>query len=163
MKKNDVTNILVDNNNSKIELIDLFTEMINVSQLLNKIKDQFYKRFQITQIQFRALSVIYVCEERKVKLSVLSEKLNITRPSVTTLIDRMECAGLVERSSNKDDRRSIGVVITDKGKEIMKSVLPNNKAFEVSIADFLTEEEKVNLYKITIKLKEELTQKFLED
>jgi len=117
MKKNEVTNILVDNNNSKIELIDLFTEMINVSQLLNKIKDQFYKRFQITQIQFRALSVIYVCEERKVKLSVLSEKLNITRPSVTTLIDRMECAGLVERSSNKDDRRSIGVVITDKGHE----------------------------------------------
>jgi len=163
MKKNEVTNILVDNNNSKIELIDLFTEMINVSQLLNKIKDQFYKRFQITQIQFRALSVIYVCEERKVKLSVLSEKLNITRPSVTTLIDRMECAGLVERSSNKDDRRSIGVVITDKGKEIMKSVLPNNKAFEVSIADFLTEEEKENLYKITIKLKEELTQKFLKD
>ena len=163
MKKNEVTNILVDNNNSKIELIDLFTEMINVSQLLNKIKDQFYKRFQITQIQFRALSVIYVCEERKVKLSVLSEKLNITRPSVTTLIDRMECAGLVERSSNKDDRRSIGVVITDKGKEIMKNVLPNNKAFEVSIADFLTEEEKENLYKITIKLKEELTQKFLKD
>ncbi|HEX9026587.1 MAG TPA: MarR family transcriptional regulator [Clostridium sp.] len=163
MKKNDVTNILVDNNNSKIELIDLFTEMINVSQLLNKIKDQFYKKFQITQIQFRALSVIYVCEERNVKLSVLSEKLNITRPSVTALIDRMECAGLVERSSNKDDRRSIGVVITDKGKEIMKTVLPNNKAFEVSIADFLTEEEKENLYKITIKLKEELTQKFLKD
>jgi len=45
----------------------------------------------------------------------------------------------------------------------MKSVLPNNKAFEVSIADFLTEEEKENLYKITIKLKEELTQKFLKD
>ena len=156
MEKNDVTNSLLDNNNSKIDLIDLFTEMVKVSQLLNKIHDQFYKKFQITQIQFRALSVIYVCEERKVKLSVLSEKLNITRPSVTTLIDRMECAGLVERYSNKDDRRSIGVVITDKGREIMKTVLPNNKAFEISIADFLTEEEKVNLYKITIKLKEEL-------
>lgn len=163
MEKNDVTNSLLDNNNSKIDLIDLFTEMVKVSQLLNKIHDQFYKKFQITQIQFRALSVIYVCEERKVKLSVLSEKLNITRPSVTTLIDRMECAGLVERYSNKDDRRSIGVVITDKGREIMKTVLPNNKAFEISIADFLTEEEKVNLYKITIKLKEELNKKIKKD
>ena len=163
MKKNDVTNNLLDNNNSKIELMDLFTEMIKVSQLLNKIRDKLYKKFEITQLHFRVLSIIYISEEKKVKLSVLSEKLNITRPSVTALIDRMECAGLVERSSNKDDRRSIGVLITDKGKEIMKTVLPNNKDFEASIADFLSEEEKENLYKITIKLKEELTQKNLED
>ena len=150
--KNDNNSNNLGMNLRKIDSLDLLAEISKAAELVDKVRDKFYRNFRLSRIQFKTLYFLYLVEEDGFTLSDLSEKLNITRPSVTTLIDRMEKAGLVKRSSNEGDRRSIKAVITDKGKEIMDDVLPNNEIFKLSILDFLSEEEKDVLHKLIMKV-----------
>lgn len=156
-------NNYVDSNFDKFESLDLLAEMSIVADLVDKIRDKFYKNFNITRIQVKALYCLYLADGEGFTLSELSEKLNITRPSVTALVDRMASAGLVERFSNKEDRRSIKAIITNRGKEIMDNVIPNDKIFRLSVLDFLTEEEKQLLNKLIMKIERELTNKITNE
>ena len=47
--------------------------------------------------------------------SALADKLSVSRPSVTALVDGLVERGLVERRPDQDDRRRIGLCLTDQG------------------------------------------------
>lgn len=47
----------------------------------------------------------------------LARRMLISSGTVTTMVDRLESAGLVERTANPADRRSLLVELTDKGRE----------------------------------------------
>lgn len=143
--------------------LDLMTEIGKVANLIDKIRDTFYKKYNLSRIQYRTLYFLYLVDEKGSTLSDLSEKLGITRPAITTLIDRMESAELVKRVSIEGDRRSIKGVITDKGKKIMDEVIPNSESLKSTFFDFLTNEEKDILYKLIIKVQNELTGKIVND
>ena len=54
--------------------------------------------------------------------SELGERLIVTRATVTGLLDSLERRGLVLRSANPDDRRSLLVEITPAGLEVIQQV-----------------------------------------
>lgn len=56
----------------------------------------------------------------------LARRLLISSGTVTTMVDRLEQAGLVERSANPADRRSLLIVLTDKGR---RSLLYSREQF----------------------------------
>jgi len=51
--------------------------------------------------------------------SVLAGRLNVTKPSVTALIDGLEERGLVERQRSDGDRRLVRAVLTEAGREAL--------------------------------------------
>ena len=55
-------------------------------------------------------------------MSELAESLEISRPAATGLIDRLISQGLVRRENLEDDRRTIKVSITPKGKKIVTNI-----------------------------------------
>lgn len=152
-----------DTNVNKIDSLMVLSEISKLSEVLNRVSDKFYKKFQLTQLQFKTLCILYLNDNEGITLSNLGKKLDITKPSVTSLVDRMISGGLIERFPDKSDRRIIRAVITDKGREIVSNALPDNEAFSLSVLDFLTEEQKENLYELIIKIKQELIAKFLKD
>lgn len=53
-------------------------------------------------------------------ITEIGEKLQIARPQMTHLIDRLVDLQMVERQSGKDDRRVTNIVLTSKGKTTLE-------------------------------------------
>ncbi|KCZ52051.1 MarR family winged helix-turn-helix transcriptional regulator [Hyphomonas pacifica] len=51
------------------------------------------------------------------KPSEIARQIHLSQATVTSIVDRLEAAGLVERKRNQDDRRVIDVVITERGRK----------------------------------------------
>jgi long-chain acyl-CoA synthetase len=67
--------------------------------------------------QYRIL--IYL-DEGKVQASALADKLSVTRPSVTAVVDGLVTKGLVERHHDPGDRRRVGHDLTSEGRRVLK-------------------------------------------
>ena len=72
----------------------------------------------LTLAQYRLLALL---DERPEMASVLAEKLTVSRPSVTTVVDGLASRGLVERSHDTDDRRRVNHVLTPAGRAALRA------------------------------------------
>jgi long-chain acyl-CoA synthetase len=70
----------------------------------------------LTLSQYRALSLL---ADGKEAASVLADKLAVSRPSVTGVIDGLVARGLVERHHDDGDRRRIGLDLTNDGRSVL--------------------------------------------
>ncbi|MDO4333976.1 MAG: MarR family winged helix-turn-helix transcriptional regulator [Eubacteriales bacterium] len=68
------------------------------------------------------LEAIYEMQQarKKCRVSDVSASLNITTPSVTKLIQELESFGMLEKQSDKEDRRTVLLILTAKGMECVK-------------------------------------------
>lgn len=53
----------------------------------------------------------------------LAERLLVSRPSVTGLLDTLQAKGLIERRPHAEDRRRVIVGLTDEGRSLLESML----------------------------------------
>ncbi len=68
----------------------------------------------LTEGQFNVLDYLQ-SQDTQLKPSDLLEHLATTPAAVTTLLDRMEKNGLIERQRDQQDRRIVWIHLTDKG------------------------------------------------
>ncbi|MGI6549849.1 MAG: MarR family winged helix-turn-helix transcriptional regulator [Syntrophomonadales bacterium] len=72
--------------------------------------------FGLTPVQYFVIVTLY--NQDGMKFKDLANSLSIEGPTLTGLLDRMERAGLLERRGDPEDRRSVRVYLTEKGKQI---------------------------------------------
>jgi len=91
--------------------------MLRLARGWRNVVDGHLRDFCVTSATWRAL---FHLGERDGSLrpSELSEALEMERPSLTQLLDRLEAAGLVERRADPGDHRCKIVVLTAAGREI---------------------------------------------
>ncbi len=159
MNKKDTDLIKIDPMELNFEVIE---EIVKVSELINKVGEEGYKKFKLTQVQFKVLYYLYLCGDEGSTSSTLSKKLEVKKPSVTTLIDRMTSKGIVMRQENKNDRRYTKVIITEDGKKILAEILPDKENFVASLLDVLPEEEMQILHESLVKIRQRLTNRSYE-
>lgn len=76
--------------------------------------------FDRAQLSPTASAVLYrLHAEGPARLTVLAALVDISQPSMTQLVQRLERRGLVERSVDPADRRVALVTITDGGRELV--------------------------------------------
>lgn len=66
--------------------------------------------------QYRVLAFL---AERSEAASVLAEKLAVSRPSVTGVVDGLVARGLVQREADPADRRRVGHALTAEGRRVL--------------------------------------------
>ena len=59
-------------------------------------------------------------EHERLSVSAIGDKQFISRPQMTHIIDKLVSLGIVERTANEDDRRVINVILTDRGRDVIK-------------------------------------------
>lgn len=78
---------------------------------------RFYRplldKLGLTYPQFIVMMVLW--EKGKTTMKALTEELMLDSNTLTPLLKKLEAAGLVERSRNRDDERVLDVAPTDKG------------------------------------------------
>jgi DNA-binding MarR family transcriptional regulator len=92
----------------------------------------------------------------------LAEAADVTRATVTGLLDFLEADGLVARTPRKDDKRMIDVRITRKGKDLLDRTLPDHYVRIGSLMGDLTRAEKKTIIDLMAKLRERFNQKLGE-
>ncbi|MCT8975023.1 MarR family transcriptional regulator [Clostridium sp. CX1] len=71
--------------------------------------------------QMMVLSTLY--DEGSLPISEIGKKLYISKPQMTSIIDKLIKEDLVERIHDKEDRRVININITEKGKNYANDIL----------------------------------------
>ncbi len=70
----------------------------------------------LTEGQLTVLERLLASERDRMKPSDFIEYLATTPAAITTLLDRMEKSGLIERERDEKDRRIVWVLVTEKGR-----------------------------------------------
>ncbi len=71
---------------------------------------------ELTLPQYRVLGIL---GDGREAASVLADKLAVSRPSVTGVIDGLVTRHLVRRDPDESDRRRIGLGLTDEGRRVL--------------------------------------------
>jgi DNA-binding MarR family transcriptional regulator len=88
--------------------------------------------------------------------TALSRAVLLTPGAMTNRIDRLESDGLVRRESEPTDRRGVGVVLTERGRELVDRALAVRFAEAESLAAQLPEHERATLERLLARLLREL-------
>ncbi len=94
---------------------------------------------------FNVLMALKNNDEPVLEPCQLSQRLLISRPSVTGLLDTLERKGFVERLPHADDRRRVLVSLTDAGRELLESHFATHYREMNATFAGLTENEKATL------------------
>ncbi|WP_053333965.1 MarR family winged helix-turn-helix transcriptional regulator [Gemmatimonas phototrophica] len=101
--------------------------------------------FGITAAQFELLVVIDRHAGAGAGCSELGRQLAAPGPDVTRMLDRLDTAGLVARSRDKNDRRVVHTLLTDKGRELLELAAPSVAQAELSVFEGLADADRHRL------------------
>ena len=103
-----------------------FSEIFQLINLLNKKYEKLQRRVvkseNLTPPQYSILMELWKSDGRQFK--ELASACCCSPSTITGIVDTMEKNELVSREKNPDDRRSLLVKLTDKGKNIKNSTPP---------------------------------------
>jgi long-chain acyl-CoA synthetase len=71
---------------------------------------------ELTLSQYRVLGIL---GEGREAASVLADKLTVSRPSVTGVVDGLVARGLVRRDPADGDRRRVDIDLTESGRDLL--------------------------------------------
>jgi len=129
-------------------------EIFQLIEALEKRLKQFHgktlREAQLTPPQYFILSLLVEKDQRPFK--ELARLLTCSRATMTGIVDTMEKKGLVARSPNPDDRRSLLVTLTKKGRLLLKETPELQQTFANCCFDVLPSKEVEELYKLLRKL-----------
>jgi len=104
--------------------IEVFSALLNISSELLSAINSSLSRHGTSQARFRLLLMLRLAGERGLHPSELAETLRVERASVTGLVDGIEREGLARRVASEEDRRSVTVLLTPKGRRFIDSLAP---------------------------------------
>jgi DNA-binding MarR family transcriptional regulator len=84
--------------------------------LLGRLVDELKQEFGTPVTWYDVLLHLDDVEGGRRRMGDLAEAVVLSKSGLTTVVDRMEAAGLVRREVPSGDRRSIDVVLTDEGR-----------------------------------------------
>jgi DNA-binding MarR family transcriptional regulator len=117
-----------------------------ISILLSRseqMEEDLKKESDIEELSIKQLQCIeLIYKHENPNLSELAEKLKITKPSVTAMIDKLEENGYVERIKSDIDRRSAHIHLTSKGLTAGKLHDKLHQSIAQKLTKSLTESEK---------------------
>ncbi len=97
----------------------------------------------LTLTQFAVLEALY--HLGPMSLSDIARKVLTTGGNLTMVVGNLEKLGLARRQSRPEDRRVLIVVLTAKGKTLIRDVFPKHAAAIVEFVSILSPEEQERL------------------
>jgi len=126
---------------------------------LRKQAGEGFRNFNLTEVQFNVLTLLkhQTGESGGLTQVELSRMMLVNRANITTLIDRMEKAGLVMRKPVPDDRRYNIIQLTTHGKEMYSKVAGIYHSKIAEIMDVLDEDDQNTLISMLSRIRSNLS------
>ncbi len=116
----------------------------SIAHSLRYLNEQKLAEYKITNQQARLLGAIRrsLFEGLNISRKFLQERMELSGPSVTSLLNGLEKNGFIIRYPDKDDGRAMQIEVTDQGMQIMEALDQVFKNTERQLLTGMTEEEK---------------------
>ncbi len=138
---------------------ELLLSIYYTASRLRKRAGDFLRPFGLTDVQFNLMMLLRYQsgEEQGLNQSQLSRMMLVNRANITSLIDRMEKSGLVERNHISDDRRYKIIKLTGRGQKLLEKVQPLYQEQVKRITSALTPSQQQALKEILEKIRANLS------
>jgi DNA-binding MarR family transcriptional regulator len=97
------------------------TSLMRVQQLVLAGLDETLKPHGLTFARYEALVLLTFTRAGSLPLGKMGRRLQVHPTSVTSIVDRLEAAGLVRRQRHPDDGRAVLAEITPIGRELVEA------------------------------------------
>ena len=97
------------------------TSLMRVQQLVINRLDEILKPHGLTFARYEALVLLTFSRAGALPLGKMGQRLQVHPTSVTSIVDRLERAGLVVRRRHPDDGRTVLAEITDAGRALVET------------------------------------------
>jgi DNA-binding MarR family transcriptional regulator len=99
------------------ELERLEQGLFQVNNVILKTQEIVLRRLNVSAVEVEILLLLDTDGEQKMK--DIGESVQVKLSNLTNIVDRMESQKLVKRVNSKEDRRSIFVHLTNKGRDML--------------------------------------------
>lgn len=122
----------------KIEL-KIFIGMSRALNKINRATNKVYTKYGLTSGQFAVLEALY----HKGELSVgeVQDKILSTSGTIPVIVKNLEKEGFLQKSNDESDKRRFILQITQKGKELMDIIYPENEEIIISMINTWSKDE----------------------
>ena len=103
-----------------VDQMHAVTSLMRVQQLVLAQLDEILKPHGLTFARYEALVLLVFSRAGSLPLGKMGERLQVHPTSVTSIVDRLESAGLVVRRRHPDDGRAVLAEITDAGRQVVE-------------------------------------------
>ncbi|MHA2182852.1 MAG: MarR family winged helix-turn-helix transcriptional regulator [Promethearchaeota archaeon] len=138
-----------DNSCEILNLSEIFQLIGVLSKKYEKLQRQVVKKDNLTPPQYSILTQLWESDGKQFK--ELASSCCCSPSTITGIVDTMEKNELVYRDNNPEDRRSLLVKLTDKGKQIEKNT-PKIKIVLTNCCEGFTPEDAEGLTQLLNKL-----------
>lgn len=113
-----------------------------------------YREFDLNRSQASVLFTLHQRESMSQK--ELAEQLNVTAPSITSSIQKMEREGYIARKPDEKDQRVMRLTLTEKGRSCIKSVRNVTERMDEILLGGMSLEEKLLFRRLMLHVSENL-------
>lgn len=127
--------------------------MIYTSNWLEQEQSNLFKPFGVTLPQYNVLRILRGQYPKPATVSLLIERMLDKTSNASRIVDKLEAKGLVTRKQCPNDRRTVDVLITDKGLALLKEMDDLDGGTKTGISN-LTEQETIELNRLLDKIRD---------
>ena len=125
---------------------ELIEVMFNISRVMKEQMSFKNNLMELSVLQIQTL--IYLNNTEKNSMGDIAAYLQIELPSATSLVNKLSRQKLIQRKSDKDDKRFVRITITEKGKSLLDQAIKERKGKLQNILSHLSGDEKSELLKL---------------
>jgi DNA-binding MarR family transcriptional regulator len=129
----------------EVEEYDAWMVLHRIADLINRYETLIFSNAQVTAQQFWVLMTIAFLEDQHkdpITISDLVTQHDRNLASISSMIDRIEQKGLIEKKiRDLPDRRSIRIIITEKGYRVLKLASKNRIKLISNLFDSFSKDE----------------------
>ena len=133
---------------------EAFLHLLRTSNDIAEVFDAVHASHNISQGRFMVLMLLHRDQDRPANPADLADRSNVTRATMTGLIDTLERDGFVNREPAPGDRRMMLVRLTAKGRAFLEQILPGYFRRIAAVMSKLTEAERKTLVSLMAKIHE---------
>ncbi|MBW7468969.1 DNA-binding MarR family transcriptional regulator [Pontibacter aydingkolensis] len=129
-----------------------FINVVYTSGWLQQQQAAFFKPYGVTLPQFNILRILRGQHPEPATISLLIDRMLDKTSNASRIVDKLEAKGLVTRKQCPSDRRTVDVLITDKGLALLRE-MEGIEGGEVTGIKNLTDQEAQTLSDLLDKIR----------
>lgn len=132
-------------------ICELFLNILHTGDLAARAEAEFLAEHGLNQARMIILVLLDHAESGSMRSSELADRANVSRATMTGLLDTLEKAGLLTRAPDPHDRRASNVKISPKGEKLLRKVQPLIARWAENLLSPLSLEERDELVRLLRK------------
>jgi DNA-binding MarR family transcriptional regulator len=141
-------------------ICQVFLNILHTGDVVSRGEGAFLARHGLNQARLILLVLLDASEDGSMRSSELAEHADVSRATITGLLDTLERAKLVVRTPDTRDRRASCVKITDKGRDLLQRVQPLLIQWTEGILSALSDREQGQLVTLLQKTQKAFTEHY---